>query len=102
MFFCCVRECVGVMILTKEQIIIIAFLKIEFLIWRISIGMVDGLCVWVEVWEKLGIITHPSQNTLLNKKIRTSIQMQTWEQISSLTFPPIQITHPPYLYYLHN
>ena len=51
--------------------------------------------------EKLAIITHPSQNTLLNKKIRNSIPMQTGEQTSTLTFRPIHITHPSYLYHFH-
>ena len=34
-------------------------------------------------------------------KIRNFIQMQTWEQTSTLTFRPIQITHPSYPYHLY-
>ena len=51
--------------------------------------------------EKLAIIIHPSQNILLNKKIRNSIQMQIWEQTSILTFRPILITHPSNWYHLN-
>ena len=43
--------------------------------------------------EKLAIITYPSQNTLLNKKITNSFQMQARKQTSSLTLRPIHITH---------
>ena len=35
------------------------------------------------------------------QKIRNSILMQTWERTSTLTFRPIHITHPSYLYRLH-
>ena len=35
------------------------------------------------------------------QKIRNFIQMQTREQTSTLTFQPIHITHPSYLYHLH-
>ena len=43
--------------------------------------------------EKLAIITHPSQNTLLNKKIRYIIQMPTWEQSSTFAFRHIHIIY---------
>ena len=47
--------------------------------------------------EKLGIITYPSQNTLLNKKIWNPFKMLARQQTISLRFRPIHITHltPP-------
>ena len=43
--------------------------------------------------EKLAIITFSSQNTLLNKKIWNSFQMQARKQTSSLMLRLIHITH---------
>ena len=56
--------------------------------------------------EKLSIINHPSQNTLL-KKFRNIIQMPTREQTSTFILWPIHVIylhnhHPPYHHHLHH